>query len=46
MKQIFFGIVLLCFPFYIIAQESQNSDTVDARYFEDQFYAGVTYNLY
>ena len=45
MKQIFFGIVLLCFPFYIIAQESQNSDTVDARYFEDQFYAGVTYNF-
>jgi len=45
MKQVFFWIVI-CFPFFIISQESsQNVNKVDTRYFEDQFYAGVTYNF-
>ncbi len=44
MKQLLFlGVV--CLPFYIISQESQGSSTSDARYLEDQFYAGLTYNF-
>lgn len=44
MKQVFFWFAL-CLPFYTISQESTDSDLSDARYFEDQFYAGVTYNF-
>ena len=47
MKQLFFWCII-CLPFYIISQElqdSQDSNISDTRYFEDQFYAGVTYNF-
>lgn len=44
MKQVFFWCII-CLPFYIISQESLDSNTSDSRYLEDQFYAGVTYNF-
>lgn len=44
MKQVFFWCII-CLPFYVISQESGDSNTSDSRYLEDQFYAGVTYNF-
>lgn len=44
MKQVFFWYII-CLPFYVISQESLDSNTSDSRYLEDQFYAGVTYNF-
>ena len=39
-------LVLLCsMPICLAAQAEQDSTSVDKRYLEDQFYAGITYNF-
>lgn len=37
--------LLLCFPFDLASQVSNDSSSVRSRYYEDQFYLGITYNF-
>ncbi|TMM58333.1 PorT family protein [Maribacter algarum] len=37
--------LLIIVPFSMFSQAKQDTTTVNPRYFEDQFYAGVTYNF-
>lgn len=38
-------VLIISFPFCLLAQTGQDTTTVDKRYLEDQFYAGITYNF-
>ena len=43
MKQLLFGFILLT-NLSILAQSDRQSDHMDLKYLEDQFYLGITYN--
>lgn len=38
-------VLIFLVPFCLVAQTSQDTNAVDGRYLEDQFYAGITYNF-